>query len=169
VWCESDSVAGVLYGVTDPWTIPLMPCGGFPSKTFLRESMTAYRYENKPVVLLYIGDFDPSGMGVDNQIRKAIDRYANGVDVDFMRCAVTQDWINELNLPTRPPKQTDPRTKKWGDKGTVEVEAIPPKILKEALNTLIEEYVDQDALHRLRLEERAERETLEHFMRTFKS
>ena len=167
VWCESDSIAGLLYEVTDPWTIPLMVCRGFASKTFLREPMIEYQHIQKPIKLLYFGDYDPSGMAMDKQIKQAINQYANGSNVAFIRCAVTELWIDDLNLPTRPVKKTDSRSKTWKG-GTVEIEAIPPKELTSFLNDLIERVIDQEALKQVKLAEEAERKTLMDFRRTFK-
>lgn len=104
VWCESDSISGVLLEVTDPWTIPLMVCSGFSSKTFLNESMSAYQHISKPILILYFGDYDPSGTAIDKQLEKGIDLYANGAEVTFVRLAVTPEWIEKYNLPQRPPK-----------------------------------------------------------------
>jgi hypothetical protein len=167
VWCESDSIAGLLYEVADPWTIPLMVCRGFASKTFLRESMIEYQHVEKPIRLLYFGDYDPSGMAIDKQIKRAINQYANGSNVAFIRCAVTETWIDSLNLPTRPPKKTDSRSKGW-EGGTVEIEAIPPRKLTYFLNDLIEQVIDQDALEKVKLAEDVERQTLVDFMEIFK-
>lgn len=166
VWCESDSIAGLLYDVTNPWTIPLMACRGFASKTFLHNSMTEYRHIQKPIRLLYFGDYDPSGVAIDKQILEAINKYANGLDIEFVRCAVTEEWIEEWDLPTRPAKRSDSRSKGWKG-GTVEIEAIPPRELTTYLDELIEDFIDDDALQAVKVAEELERQTLVDFRETF--
>jgi len=128
--------------------------------------MMEYRYIEKPIRLLYFGDYDPSGLAVDKQIKQAINQYANGYDVAFIRCAVMELWIDDLNLPTRPAKKSDSRSKTWKG-GTAEIEAIPPKALTSFLSNIIEEFIDQDALERVKLAEEAERQTLMDFRKVF--
>ena len=38
VWLEKDALTGVFYEVTEEYDVPLMPCRGYPSLSFLRSA-----------------------------------------------------------------------------------------------------------------------------------
>jgi hypothetical protein len=58
-----------------------------------------------------------------------------GVDVTFKRLAVTPEQIEEMGLPSAPPKKTDQRT--FNGKTTTQCEAIPPGKLGEILESAL--------------------------------
>jgi hypothetical protein len=63
----------------------------------------------------------------------------------FARLAVTEAQILQLNLPTRPTKQTDTRARGFGGE-SVEVDAIPPTILRQIVEDAITRHIGQNAL-----------------------
>jgi len=77
-------------------------------------------------------------------------------------CATRVDapeQIDKLQLPTRPTKRSDTRSR--GFKGeSVEVDAIPPAQLRELAETCILRHIDPNRLEALHLAERSEREGL---------
>ena len=96
----------------------------------------------KPIHILYIGDWDPSGECIENSIDAALREDALDVDITFTRLAVTEQQIAARNLPGKPPKAGDPRTKGWKGKEAVEAEAIPPAALQDMLRLAIERLMD---------------------------
>lgn len=68
--------------------------------------------------------------------------------------------IAEWNLPTRPTKKSDTRSKSF-DGESVEVDAIEPDHLRSLCEEVIRRNIDGDKLERLQRVEAAERETLE--------
>ena len=79
--------------------------------------------------------------------------------VFFKRLAVTAMQVYELDLPTRPTKQTDSRAHGF-DGGSVEVDAIPPTVLRELVEEAITEHIDPEALRLTQLAEQSERDIL---------
>jgi hypothetical protein len=75
VWCESDSIVGVLLDLCDGYGVPLLPCRGQAPKRFVYDSAQAYASIGKPVVVLYVGDFDPNGLDIGNSVRDRTVRY----------------------------------------------------------------------------------------------
>jgi hypothetical protein len=73
--------------------------------------------------------------------------------------AVTQDQIDAYDLPTRPTKETDSRSRNFHGE-SVEVDALPPSVLREIARDCITQHVDDDAMERTRQVEEAEQETL---------
>lgn len=157
VWCESDSIAGVLYPVTQEFDVPLMPCGGQPSKSFVYGAAEAMADEDVPCYVYYLGDYDRSGVIISDRIERDLRRYLpDDAEFYFERVAINEDQIAEYDLPTRPPKD-----KRDGWTQTVELEAMTSADLQELCRNCIEQHIDQDVLERTRLVEEAERGTLE--------
>src|SRR5262249_13758807 len=128
VWLEKEALAGVLVEETGPWDVPLMVTRGYPSLSYLYEAACAIRALDKPAHLYYFGDYDPSGMDITRNVEERLRQFAPEAQIHFARVAVTPEQINELQLPTRPTKKTDSRSRSF-DGESVEVDAIPPRQL----------------------------------------
>lgn len=166
VWCEKAGLAGPLYEVTSEWDVPLMICGGSPSKTFLREAAQQMRDTGKPAHVYYFGDHDPSGVAIRNRVARDLQRYYGDgpFGVSFESVAVEAWQIEAWGLPTRPTKTSDPNARKFQGE-SVEVDAIPTAKLRELARACIERHVDVEALERLQTVEAAERDTLTSLIR----
>jgi hypothetical protein len=82
-----------------------------------------------------------------------------GEYVTFTRVAVTEDQIEEWNLPTRPTKKTDTRSKSFKGE-SVELDAVSADRLRELARNCIERHVDQHQLGVLQKTEEEERRLL---------
>jgi hypothetical protein len=159
IWLEKDALAGVLYQETEHYDVPLMVTRGYSSLSYLYEAAEAIGAQAKPAFLYYFGDFDPSGLDITRSVERGIREFAPGADIYFERVAVTREQVETLNLPTRPTKKTDSRSKNFTGE-SVEVDAIPPTVLRGLVKECIEKHIDRRALARTRRIEVAERETL---------
>ena len=83
-------------------------------------------------------------------------------DITFQRIAVNQDQIAAMDLPTRPTKKSDSRSKAFVGE-SVELDAIPPATLRQMVHNCITEHIDTRALEIQRIAEREERRALEMF------
>ncbi|MCX7429061.1 MAG: hypothetical protein NTW96_25970 [Planctomycetia bacterium] len=159
IWLEKDALAGVLYDVTARWDVPLMVTRGYPSLSFLHTAAEQIRHEDRPCYLYYFGDLDPSGVDIPRKVEQDIREFAPDVEIHFQRVAVTREQVEMFDLPTRPTKRSDSRSRSFKGE-SVEVDAIPPKTLREIVEILICQHIDADALERTRRVEMAERDTL---------
>ncbi len=159
IWLEKDALAGVIYEVTQDWDVPLMVTRGYPSLTFLQEAAAEIANQGKPVFIYQLGDHDPSGVDIPRFTEAELRRMAPGADITFERLAVTTDQLIEFDLPTRPTKRSDSRSKVF-DGESVEVDAIPAPVLRQLVASRIQAHIDQEALDRLLGIEAAEAETL---------
>ncbi len=157
IWCEKDALAGVIYEVTNRWDVPLMPSRGFSSETFLYSAAETIKAQRKPAYIYYVGDHDPSGVHIDRVIERRLRAMAPKAEIHFQRLAVLPHQIQEMNLPTRPTKKKDKRSKNFKGE-SVELDAIPPARLRQIIEAAIEQHVDRHALEVLREAERSERE-----------
>ncbi len=156
IWCESDSIAGVLYDVTEEYDVPLMPCSGQPSKSFLHSAAENIAQQEKPCFLYYFGDYDKAGMDISKRIARDFERYLpSGCQWHFERVALNEDQIREFSLPTRPPKDS-----RGGFTETVELEAMTTQQLHGICRRCIEQHIDPHTLSATKLVEASERATL---------
>ncbi len=144
VWLEKDALSGVFYDVTREWDVPLMVCRGYSSISFLHDAAETIASHDKPALLFYFGDHDPSGVDITRAVEEGIREFAPGADVTLERIAVTENQIEEWNLPTRPTKASDARSKDF-DGESVEVDAIPPKTLRALIEQCIQRNIDWKA------------------------
>jgi hypothetical protein len=159
IWLEKDALAGVLYPITQRYHVPLMVTRGYPSLSYLYEAADAIQDQGKPAYLYYFGDYDPSGLDITRVVEKGIREFAPEAEIHFERLAVTERQIRLYDLPTRPTKTTDSRSKGFVGE-SVEVDAIPPATLREMVEECIVEHLDVRQLEATKETERLERETL---------
>lgn len=153
VWLEKDALAGVLVSVTAEWGVPLMVSRGFSSISFLYEAAEAIRGVGKPAHIYIFTDRDRSGDDIARAIETNLHEMAPDADIRCHRAAVTEAQVEDLDLPTRPPKRK-------GDPPAVELDAIPPDELRRIARGCIERHIDPGELERTREIEAQERETL---------
>ncbi len=159
IWLEKDALAGVLYPITAQYDVPLMVTRGYPSLSFLYSAAKGILDEDKPAFLYYLGDHDPSGVHIPQKVESDLREMAAGAEIHFERIAVNIDQIDTWNLPTRPTKKTDSRSKTF--KGaSVEVDAIPSADLRTLVEEAITQHIDKEVLNTTKVAEQSERELL---------
>ncbi len=159
VWLEKDALSGVLYPITEGWDVPLMVTRGYPSLSFLYSAADNIRDIGKPTFIYYLGDYDPSGVNIPQVVERNLHELAPGASISFQRIAVTPDQIRSMELLTRPTKMTDSRAKNFRGE-SVEVDAIPPGVLKQLVEDSIVAHVDEQALRTVEIAEESERNLL---------
>ena len=98
VWVEKKAMAGVLESILVGYQIRIVPTGGWASFTYERNNLKRLKEktrQGKKVHILYLGDYDPSGLRMDE---KMIDRYWNEYGIDLKRIAITREQIQEFGL-----------------------------------------------------------------------
>jgi len=159
---EKDAISGVISPITYQWDVELAITRGYSSETFTHSiaqtiiDNTAYR---KTTYVYQLGDHDPSGVDAWRDFQAKVLTFAPDADVVFQRLAVTPEQIEQYALPTRPTKRTD--TRSAGFEGeSVEVDALPPTVLRSILQTAIEQHIDPRALELTYSVQASERDVL---------
>ena len=170
VWLEKDALAGVLSPVTEEYDVPLMVTRGYPSLSYQHSAamgikqQLAARGTYGEATIYYFGDFDPSGADIsrstEQRLREFVGNRQSGW-LNFKRVAVNHDQIAEMNLPTRPTKTTDSRSKKFGFDFSCEVDAIRPDALRQMVRDCITDHIDPDQIAVIQETEQQERQLLE--------
>lgn len=161
VWCESRSIASVIQNDCNELAVPLYPCGGFSSLSFVHYAAEQHNRANdyRPLVIYYIGDYDQAGVLIDKSLERELRLHLDSmIDMEFDRIGINESQIAEYDLPTKPRKKGDTRSKQIA--ATVEAEAMPAHILRELLRNNIESLLPPGALHAAKVAEQSEREGL---------
>ena len=112
-------------------------------------------------VILYFGDFDPSGEDMVRSLRERLDD--QGSRPEIVKCALTFADIELYELPADFTKVSDTRSAafvaKWGDV-SVELDALPLDVLRARIVREVESRMDLDELARVRDREGNERRIL---------
>jgi len=144
IWLEKDALAGVVYPVTGTFDVPLMGAAEYISELTV------------PTFIYHLGDFDPSGVNAGEKIEATLREMAPDADITFRRLAVTPEQIGEWNLPTRPTKKSDTRSKNFGEI-SVELDAIEPNRLRRLVQQAIEQHLPKRQFKVLKAAEESER------------
>jgi hypothetical protein len=171
IWLEKEALAGVLVDVTAEWDVPLMVTRGYPSMSFLHSAAEAIQTraaEDQHTHIYYFGDRDPSGVDIDRAVVHGIGESLRSMaaslffeeSATFTRVAVNEEQIEEWNLPSRPTKRTDSRSKGFVGE-SVELDSIPSNLLRQLAAQSVEDHVDQHQLQVLQKTEAEERRLLE--------
>ena len=155
VWCESRSIASVLQKDCEELAVDLYPCGGFSSLSFVHEAAEAQNgaRDTRPLVFFYVGDYDPAGVLIDEALERELRLHLRpDIRMTFKRIAINEEQIAEYDLPTKPRKASDIRSRQVA--ATVEAEAMPASILRELLRGEIEALLPEGALAAARLDEK---------------
>ncbi len=159
VWTESRSIAGVIEENCRDLAVSLYPAGGFSSITLAYQSAETINYyaAGRPVVIFYIGDYDPAGVLIDVALERELREHLTpGVDLYFNRIAISPAQIQKFDLPSKPRKETDRRSLHIRE--TVEAEAMPAGVLRHLLRGNIESLLPERALAVAKVEEQSARE-----------
>jgi hypothetical protein len=166
VWVEKDAICGVIADITREFGVPLFVCRGFASLSSLYSASVTFKEvqtQGKAVALYHLGDYDPSGHAAADAIERTLEEDFD-VAVNFERIAILPEHIQEFNLPTRPTKATDSRSRNWTGSECVELDSMPPAELRGLVEDAITSRIDQYAWEQIKKVEREEQATLE---RTF--
>ena len=159
IWLEKDALAGVVFPVTALYDVPLMVARGYASLSFLYSAAEAINELVVPAYIYHFGDFDPSGVNAGEKIEETLRELAPDAEIYFERIAVTPEQIAEWDLPTRPTKTSDTRSKGFGNI-SVELDAIEPNQLRAIVQAAIERHLQQEQFEILKVAEESERDLI---------
>lgn len=149
-WIEKDALSGIFTRVAKNYTVPVVVCRGFSSVSFLhgfKERLDSQK--DKKAVMLYFGDFDPSGVEMLNAMETTLEDEMDVYGVEFKRVALLEENIAKYKLPHNPDaiKKSDTRTEKhlltYGDLA-VELDALRPDLLEKRVKDAIEAELDMN-------------------------
>lgn len=165
VWSEKGTIRGALAPVLTRYAVPFRVMHGFVSATVVHDVAEQTQADDRTLVVLYVGDWDPSGLYMSEvDIPKRMREYG-AVRFVIVRIALGAKDVYQGTLPQHPveEKEKDPRhawfLAKYGAQFW-EVDALSPVILRERVEAEILSLIDRDLWERSSRVEAAELDTL---------
>jgi hypothetical protein len=161
VWSEKGTVRGVLDPVLNSFGVGFRVMHGFSGATTIHD--VAEDDDGRDLIVLYVGDYDPSGLCMsEHDLPNRLGKY-DGDHVMLKRIALCRE--HPAGLPSFPAtdKKKDPRYRWFGNNyGTRcwELDALDPNTLRDIVREAIEAEIEPDTWNRCIKIERAERESL---------
>lgn len=171
VFIEKKALQGVFQKPCNYKGVALGACKGYPSLTFLNEAtqrLIEAEERGKIPVILYFGDYDPSGEDIPRAIKENILKLGCE-SIEVRRFALMEHQVLDWGLPPAPAKKTDSRTAKWDGLGQVELDAVKPEKLQTLCEEAIESVFDRALYDELIETEDQERELYQSKLREFVS
>lgn len=162
--CEKQALEGIFADVVDDYGVSLWVVRGFSSESFVYEWATEIKRltdTGKEVLVYYFGDFDPSGLAIEENTRDRLIEF--GAEFHWRRAGLLRSDFENFNLVNVPIKATDTRSPGYFDlygNRAAELDALPPNELTARIKSLIRRNIESDAWDRLRKREEVERESI---------
>jgi hypothetical protein len=162
VWSEKGTVRGTLAPILKRYGVTFRVMHGYSSATAIRQ--IADETADEPLLPLYVGDWDPSGLHMSEvDLPRRLREY--GANVNLVRVALDRDDVANSGLPhfAAADKRGDPRyrwfVKRYGQR-CFELDALDPNVLRDRIERCIRATIDFDAWARCEAVEQAEHQSL---------
>jgi hypothetical protein len=173
VWSEKGTIRGVLQPVFDYYAVGFRVMHGFGSATVVND--VSQDDDGCPLTILYVGDYDPSGMWMsERDIPERLERYG-GDHITVKRIALLRA---DCTLLGRGPafnvkeKSKDPRApwfKKTCGQLCWELDAMDPNDLRTRVKNEIDKHIEPVAWRRCQVVDAAERASMQRFLDKWKA
>jgi hypothetical protein len=144
--------------------VAIIPFGGYSSQTYVDDIVDDV--DGRDAVLIYAGDFDPSGLDILRDFEDRCDCF-----YDVRRVALNHEQLQEYNLPVNAGKISDSRAagfvRDYGELVQVELEALDPNVLRELYTNALFEFYDTSIFHDVLEHEGRDMKALRKFAATY--
>jgi hypothetical protein len=166
VWSEKGTVRGTLAPVLREFEVPFRVMHGFGSATAVHEAAMTIDDDPRPFVVLYVGDWDPSGLYMSQEdLPTRLDRYISIPDSEYevRRIALIQGDLEQLPSFEAATKVRDPRhdwfVRRYG-RTCSELDAMSPVHLRRRVEDVIIAMLDRRTWDRYVAAEELERKSI---------
>ena len=164
VWSEKGTIRGVLWPILAKWGVGFRVMHGFSSSTCIWDVCTNDYNDNRPLVALYLGDYDPSGLYMSEcDLPKRIAEFG-GDHIEFRKIALTAEQAASLPSFPAETKKADKRykwfTNNFGHK-CWELDAMDPRLLRDLVENEITALIDRDLWAQEEAKQEREKQSLE--------
>jgi hypothetical protein len=166
VWSEKGTIRGVLRPVLDAYGVGFRVMHGFGGATTVHD-IAQDNDDSRPLIALYVGDFDPSGMFMSEcDLPNRMARYG-GEHVEICRIALIDHDVGGLSSFPASDKSKDPRhawfVENYGNQ-CWELDAMDPNALRERVKNEITALIEPEAWAQCMQVNKAEQESLQTFL-----
>lgn len=166
VWIEKDALQGVIRPVCRRNDVPFFSCRGYVSQSAMwnaGQRLADRVSEGKQVLVLHLGDHDPSGIDMTNDITARLRMFSSSEEIEVKRIALNMNQVRQYNPPPNPCKITDSRASAYmaehGDESW-ELDALEPKVLDKLIQKEIDAVKENETWAEAEAEETGAREKL---------
>ena len=163
VWIEKDALVGVIEAPCRDNDVPFFSCRGYVSDSEMwAGAMRSLRFRKagQGVLVLHLGDHDPSGIDMTRDITDRLKMFMGYKDIEVRRIALTMEQITDLNPPPNPAKITDSRYEayraEYGEESW-ELDALEPQYIINLITNEILAERDEEKWNKAVAEQEAER------------
>lgn len=96
VWIEKDTMSHIFLNGCVLNDVPLITSKGFTSYSFKHEAVERFKQQNKPITILYFGDFDAEGEHIPKVFHRFIKEKAPELDLNFKKILLTEKDIPKI-------------------------------------------------------------------------
>jgi hypothetical protein len=168
--------------VCERWQVPYTIVHGYNSTTAAYDAGKRFRTKidnGRQVLVLYVGDFDPSGLQMQEDLEERINLVAGSTgSIEVKRLGLTREQVRQYRLPGQKvklpaeKKEGDGRLKKGEDSRAAkyvkqhgklcwEVDALPPELIPNFIEQAVEAVIDNKKLgHAQTMQEREKKRLL---------
>jgi hypothetical protein len=148
VMVEKQALEGVLIPVCRELDINFTANKGYSSVSAFYERGRVLRGKamcGKAIVILYLGDHDPSGLDMTRDVSERLSMFAE-CEVKVERLALNYPQIETLKPPPNTTKETDTRSAEYKKrfKFSWELDAVEPATLAQIVRDAVLQYRDED-------------------------
>jgi hypothetical protein len=162
LWTEKDAISSVISPITDKYQVPIVINRGYSSASSMYESAQRFlEHSDKRIILLYLGDHDPSGLDMDRDIKARLQEF--GVGLEVVRIGLTFEQVQEYNPPKNPTKMKDTRATDYVQKyghSCWEVDSLNPEILQGLIEENILQFLDLNKYEQVKQKEQEDLQEL---------
>lgn len=147
VWIEKDALTGIIERPCKKYDVPYFACRGYNSQSEqwkAGQRFIEYENQGQGVIILHLGDHDPSGIHMTQDNDERLRMYA-GWNVVVDRIALNMDQVNQYNPPPNFAKMTDTRTPEYIRKYGMEcweLDALDPSVIENLVEAHITTIID---------------------------
>lgn len=163
VWIEKDALSGIIERPCNRYRVPFFACRGYASQSGLYEAGLRLRRimnQGRSVTVFHLGDHDPSGLDMSRDNDERLNMFTRTLaGVRLVRLALSQEQIQEFDLPPDPAKLTDSRASAYMDRygdTSWELDALPSREIERLVMSAIEGVID---MNRFNVAARKERDS----------
>jgi hypothetical protein len=152
VWIEKEALLGVIADVCERWRVPSYAMKGNSGQLLMHEAgqrFAAQLSQGQTPVVLYLGDHDPTGIEMTNDVEKRVPLYTRSEEVVVKRLALNMSQVRRHRPPPNYAKEKDRNLAKYIEQFDTrqcwELDALPPDVIIDLIDREVERLIDQKA------------------------
>ena len=165
VWVEKDALIGIVGQICGQLDVNFFSCRGYVSQSEMwsaAQRLKRRQDQGQNVVLLHLGDHDPSGKDMSRDIQDRL-RVFEAYEVEFHRLALNMNQIEKYNPPPNPAKLTDSRATQYINEfgyDSWELDALEPKVISDLIERNVKIYRNEKFYYEIIKQEKMEKNLL---------